>query len=81
MTNEFELADTSRASLIFTKEQLLAPLHEGMVAPPHAMFPGTTDTDYYLGDVKAAAPGTVTQGEAATPAEPAVAAHGTEAGR
>lgn len=62
MTNEYELADTSRASLIFTKEQLLAPLHEGMVSPPHAMYPGTTDTDYYLGKVTEAAPGTVTRG-------------------
>jgi NADH-quinone oxidoreductase subunit I len=49
MTNEYELADDSRASLIFTKEQLLAPLLAGMEQPPHPMRLGTTDTDYYLG--------------------------------
>ncbi|MCU1592797.1 MAG: dehydrogenase subunit, partial [Frankiales bacterium] len=49
MTNEYELADSSRASLIFTKEQLLAPLLAGMEQPPHPMRLGTTDTDYYLG--------------------------------
>jgi NADH-quinone oxidoreductase subunit I len=57
MTNEYELADSSRESLIFTKEQLLAPLIEGMLPPPHPMYPGTTDKDYYEGRVtRAAAP-------------------------
>ena len=51
MTNEYELADTSRASLIYTKEQLLAGLTEGMVAAPHDMYPGTTEKDYYKGRV------------------------------
>ncbi len=37
MTNEYELADDSRESLIWTKEQLLAPLQSGMEAPPHPM--------------------------------------------
>ena len=37
MTNEYELADDSRADLIFTKEQLLAPLLPGMDEPPHPM--------------------------------------------
>jgi NADH-quinone oxidoreductase subunit I len=49
MTNEYELADDSRSALIFTKEDLLAPLLPGMEQPPHPMRPGTTDTDYYLG--------------------------------
>ena len=40
MTNEFELADSSRANLIYTKEQLLAGLEEGMVDSPHSIFPG-----------------------------------------
>ena len=31
MTNFYELADNNRADLIFTKEQLLAPLQEGML--------------------------------------------------
>ena len=51
MTNEYELADTSRASLIYTKEQLLAGLTEGMVPPPHAMQPGTSEKEYYQGKV------------------------------
>ncbi|NYI05837.1 NADH-quinone oxidoreductase subunit NuoI [Allostreptomyces psammosilenae] len=61
MTNEYELADDSRADLIYTKEQLLVGLTEGMVAPPHAMYPGTDDDDYYRGRVTGAAPGTTTQ--------------------
>ena len=51
MTNEYELADDSRASLIFEKQDLLGPLLKGMAAPPHQMVPGTTETDYYLGTV------------------------------
>ncbi|MEU0738430.1 NADH-quinone oxidoreductase subunit NuoI [Streptomyces sp. NPDC006134] len=61
MTNEFELADSSRADLIYTKEQLLAGLEEGMVEPPHAMYPGTDEQDYYRGAVTGAAPGTERQ--------------------
>jgi NADH-quinone oxidoreductase subunit I len=52
MTNEYELADDSRSALIFTKEDLLAPLLPGMEQPPHPMRPGTTDTDYYRGAVQ-----------------------------
>ncbi len=48
MSNDYELADDSRRDLIFTKEQLLAPLAEGMEAPPHPMRLGTSETDYYL---------------------------------
>ena len=47
MTNEYELAGTSRAEMIFEKDQLLAPLREGMLNTPHPMVPGTSDTDYY----------------------------------
>ncbi|TQJ89256.1 hypothetical protein FBY22_0014 [Streptomyces sp. SLBN-31] len=61
MTNEFELADSSRANLIYTKEQLLAGLEEGMVDSPHAIYPGTDEQDYYRGLVTEAAPGTVQQ--------------------
>jgi NADH-quinone oxidoreductase subunit I len=61
MTNEFELADSSRANLIYTKEQLLAGLEEDMVEPPHAMYPGTDEQDYYRGAVTGAAPGTTRQ--------------------
>lgn len=49
MTNEFELADSSRENLIYTKEQLLAGLEEGMVESPHSIFPGTDEQDYYRG--------------------------------
>ncbi len=47
MTNDYELADDNRRDLIFTKDDLLAPLLPGMEAPPHAMRPGTTAYDYY----------------------------------
>ena len=42
MTNFYELADNNRADLIFTKEQLLAPLQEGMLAgaAPDGRGPG-----------------------------------------
>jgi len=56
MTHEFELADSSRERLIFTKEELLAPLREGMVPAPHPMVLGTTDTDYYAGKITGADP-------------------------
>jgi NADH-quinone oxidoreductase subunit I len=57
MTNEYELADESRAKLIFEKEDLLAPLKSGMLQPPHPMVPGTTHIDYYRGDIKGGANG------------------------
>lgn len=56
MTNEYELADTTRAKLIFEKEDLLAPLREGMLQPPHPMYPGMNETNYYNGEVKSAHP-------------------------
>jgi NADH-quinone oxidoreductase subunit I len=61
MTNEYELADRTRESLIFTKDQLLAGLTEGLVDSPHAIYPGTDEGDYYRGVVTEAAPGTVRQ--------------------
>jgi NADH-quinone oxidoreductase subunit I len=47
MTNDYELADDNRESLIWTKEELLAPLGPGMEAPPHPMRLGDTERDYY----------------------------------
>jgi hypothetical protein len=47
MTNEYELADDNRESLIWTKEQLLVPLLETMEAPPHPMRLGKDEKDYY----------------------------------
>lgn len=51
MTNEYELTDDNRADLIYEKDRLLAPLQDGMTAPPHAMAPGTDEADYYLGRI------------------------------
>ncbi|WIK64545.1 NADH-quinone oxidoreductase subunit NuoI [Gleimia hominis] len=51
MTNDFELADYTRRDLIFEKQQLLAPLEEGMLSAPHPMAEGTTDDNYYRGEV------------------------------
>ena len=56
MTNVYELADNNRADLIFTKDQLLAPLAEGMVVPPHPMVEGMEERDYYQGKVVKATP-------------------------
>jgi NADH-quinone oxidoreductase subunit I len=49
MSNEYELADDSRIDLIFTKDQLLAPLTTGMEAPPHPMRLGDDEKAYYAG--------------------------------
>jgi NADH-quinone oxidoreductase subunit I len=51
MTNVYELADDNRADLIFTKDQLLAPLQQGMLPPPFPMADGMEERDYYLGKV------------------------------
>ena len=56
MTNEYEIVDNTRADLIFTKEQLLAPLQAGMLTPPHPMVEGLEERDYYLGSVSEATP-------------------------
>ncbi len=51
MTDEFELADDSREKLIFEKDDLLGPLRAGMLAPPHPMYPGMDESNYYKGEV------------------------------
>lgn len=51
MSNEYELASDDRRELIFTKEQLLAPLLEGMELPPHPMRLGDSEKDYYVSGV------------------------------
>ena len=48
MTNFYEMADDNRQDLIYTKEQLLAPLLPGMEQPPHPMRLGDTEQDYYV---------------------------------
>ncbi|WP_341242388.1 4Fe-4S binding protein, partial [uncultured Nocardioides sp.] len=62
MTNEYELADSTRESLIYEKSDLLAPLLPGMEQPPHAMLLGDDETDYYRGQYAAPAPGTSAEG-------------------
>jgi NADH-quinone oxidoreductase subunit I len=49
MTNEFELADDTRASLIYDKSTLLAPLLPGMEQPPHDRRLGDDEQAYFLG--------------------------------
>ena len=49
MTNEFELADDSRAKLIYEKPDLLAPLLPGMTEPPHERQLGEDEQAYFLG--------------------------------
>ena len=52
MTNEFDsLVGPTRESLIFEKQDLLAPMLDGMLAAPHPMVEGTTDDDYYRNEV------------------------------
>jgi NADH-quinone oxidoreductase subunit I len=48
MSNEYELALDNRQDLIYTKEQLVAPLLPGMEAPPHPMRLGDDEKDYYV---------------------------------
>jgi NADH-quinone oxidoreductase subunit I len=57
MGNEYELADDSREDLIFTKDQLLAPLLPGMESPPHPMRLGDDEKAYYLGGATTPVPG------------------------
>jgi NADH-quinone oxidoreductase subunit I len=56
MTNEYELADSTRGKLIFEKDDLLGPLRAGMVPPPHPMYPNTDDGNYYRGEVTGSHP-------------------------
>lgn len=56
MTNDYEMADDNRAGLIYEKEDLLAPMEPGMVAPPHDMVPGTDASDYYRDEITGGTP-------------------------
>lgn len=51
MSNEFEIAAQTREELIYEKQDLLRPLAQGMLAPPHPMAEGSADSDYYAGRV------------------------------
>ncbi|WP_106848567.1 NADH-quinone oxidoreductase subunit NuoI [Blastococcus sp. Marseille-P5729] len=48
MSNDYEIADDNRQDLIWTKEDLLAPLLPGMEQPPHPMRLGEDEKDYYV---------------------------------
>ena len=48
MINDYEIATDNRQDLIWTKEDLLAPLLKGMEQPPHPMRLGDTEQDYYV---------------------------------
>ena len=63
MSNDFELADDNRQDLIYTKEQLMAPLLPGMEQPPHPMRLGDDEKDYYL-RVPGSSPGRAGRGGA-----------------
>ncbi len=54
MSNDFELAEYERISDIYDKSMLLAKLPDGAVAAPHPMVEGTSDLNYYEGDIKGA---------------------------
>ncbi|MEY4348165.1 MAG: NADH-quinone oxidoreductase subunit NuoI [Actinomycetota bacterium] len=69
MTNEYELADRTRESLIFEKQDLLAPLMPGMAAAPHSMAEGATEKDYYLGKITRATEAQIAEVEARVAAE------------
>lgn len=49
MTNQYDLADSSRQALIYEREDLLAPLLPGMEEPPHPMRLGDNEKAYYRG--------------------------------
>jgi len=73
MTNEYELAGPTREGLIWEKEDLLAPLRSGQLSAPHPMAPGTTDTEYYRGEVTGSAPEQVAWVREHRPDDPSLA--------
>lgn len=52
MNNDFEIADDTRQKLIYDKEDLLVPLKETMLQPPHPMPKNATIKTYYKGEIK-----------------------------
>jgi NADH-quinone oxidoreductase subunit I len=51
MTTEYELASFDREDMIYTKDQLLAPVADGQLAAPHPMVEDLDDDAYYAGAV------------------------------
>ncbi len=80
MTNEYELAGPTREGLIWEKEDLLAPLRSGQLSAPHPMVPGTTDTDYYRGEVTGPTPEQVAWVREHRPDDPSLEALDGDAG-
>lgn len=72
MTNDYELADDDRRDLIYTKEDLIAPLLPGMEQPPHPMRLGDSETDYYIQSPKIVHAAAVNAGAAPTEDEDGV---------
>ncbi len=81
MTNDFELAGPTRAGMIYEKQDLLAPMEDGMLAAPHPMVPGTQDTDYYRGEITGPVPEQVDWVAQWRPEDPSLPAATTAAGR
>lgn len=52
MGHDFELAVYERRDDIYTKDRLLVPVADGMLAPPHPQVEGLSDGDYYRGAVE-----------------------------
>lgn len=48
---DFEIAKYTREAEIFEKDEILVPVAEGMLTPPHPMVEGLNDGDYYRGRV------------------------------
>ena len=73
MTNDYELTSATRADMIYEKSDLLAPLTDEMLAPPHPMVPGTDDDDYYRGSVTGPVPEQIDWVATYRPDDPSVA--------
>ena len=73
MTNFYEISAPTRDELIFEKSTLLAPLEDGMLAAPHPMVEGTTDVDYYRGEVTGPTAAQVEWVKARRPDDPTLA--------
>jgi NADH-quinone oxidoreductase subunit I len=81
MTNEFELADDSRAKLIYEKQDLLAPLLPGMEAPPHERRLGDDEQTYFLGLPATEAPAEWASDQGASKVNPGYPAVKTQANK
>lgn len=51
MGNDYEITGPTREGMIYEKQDLLAPLAPGMLAPPHPMVEGSDDDNYYRDEI------------------------------